>query len=349
MKTVVMIGPSPASRGGMASVIKTLLEHGYGDADGCRFIATQVDGSRLRKAGRAAAALAHFGALLAGGQVALLHVHVASGASFWRKAPFIGAARLAGCPVLFHLHGGQFQQFMEQRLGRRRRLAYALLREARAAFALSDAAAAWLRAQCPSMPVEVFPNPVAALSPLPRAPTAAILYLGRLERQKGVFDLLHAFAAVHAARPDARLVLAGAGDPAPLRARAAELGLLDKLSTPGWVDGAHRARLLATAAVFALPSHHEQMPMSLLEAMAAGTPVVGSDTGAIPAMLGHGRYGTVVRAGNIDELAASLLKMLQDNIHAENFSARGLERVKSVYHVDIVLARLRRRYEELLQ
>lgn len=350
MKTVLMIGPSPASRGGMASVIKTLLAHGYGDGDGCRFIATQVDGPRLRKAATAVAALAHVGALLAAGKVALLHVHLASGASFWRKAAFIGAARLAGCPVLLHLHGGQFPHFIEQRLGqRRRRLAFALLHGARAAFALSEPSAAWLRAHCPSMPVEVFPNPVAAQVPLPRAPTAAILYLGRLERQKGVFDLLHAFAAVRAVRPDARLVLAGDGDPAPLRGLAAALGVLDSVSMPGWVDAAQRAALLATAALFALPSHHEQMPMSLLEAMAAGTPVVASDAGAIPAMLEHGRYGTVVPAGDIDKLAASLLKILQDNILAEIFSARGLERVQSVYHVDIVLARLRRRYEELLQ
>ena len=47
MKRVLMLGPAPASRGGMASVIGTLLEHGYSD-DGCRFIATQVDGPALR-------------------------------------------------------------------------------------------------------------------------------------------------------------------------------------------------------------------------------------------------------------------------------------------------------------
>lgn len=52
-KTVVMLGPSPAARGGMASVIGTLLEHGYCDGGRCRFIATHVDGGALRKAARA--------------------------------------------------------------------------------------------------------------------------------------------------------------------------------------------------------------------------------------------------------------------------------------------------------
>lgn len=348
MKTVLMIGPSPHSRGGMASVIATLLANGYGKDDGCRFIATQVDGGRARKAGRAAMALAQVAGLLALGRVSLLHVHVASGASFWRKVAFIGAARLAGRPVLLHLHGGQFAHFLDQRLsGWRRRLALLLLRDAKAAFALS-AASASLRVACPRAAVEVFPNPIDAQPPLPRAPGATILFLGRLDAQKGVFDLLRAFALVHAACPQARLVLAGDGDPAPLRTQAAELDLSNHVTLPGWVDAPRRAALLATAAVFVLPSHHEQMPMSLLEAMAAGTPVVATSVGAIPDMLGHGRYGTVVQAGNIDELAAAILGMLQDNILAENFSARGLERVKSEYHAGKVLKRLRRRYEELL-
>ncbi len=171
MKTILMIGPSPASRGGMASVIKTLLEHGYGAGDGCRFIATQVDGSRPRKAGRALAAFAQVAALLACGRVALLHVHVASGASFWRKAAFIATARLVRCPVLLHLHGGQFGQFLDVRLsGRRRRLALGLLKGTRAAFALSSGACTLLRTHCPNASVELFPNPVAPGAPLPACP-----------------------------------------------------------------------------------------------------------------------------------------------------------------------------------
>ena len=342
-----MLGPSPASRGGMASVIRTLLEHGYGHDDGCRFIATQVDGTRLRKAGRALAAWAQVAALLALGRVALLHVHVASGASFWRKAAFIAAARLAGCPVLFHLHGGQFRHFLDQ-ASPGRRLAIAVMRSARAAFALSAESADLLRAHCPQCPIEVFPNPIAPGTPLARAPDKSVLFLGRLDADKGVFDLLHAFARVRAVQHGARLVLAGEGDHQALRARAGQLGVMDSVTLPGWVDGAQRAALLATACVFVLPSHHEQLPMSLLEAMAAGTPVIGSAVGAIPDLLVHGRYGTVVPARNIDVLAAAILKMLQDNILAENFSARGLERVQSDYHVEKVLARLRLRYEELL-
>ena len=348
MKSVVMLGPSPHARGGMASVIATLLAHGYAHDGRCRFIATQVDGGVARKAARAGAALAQFVGLLAMGQVALLHVHVASGVSFWRKAAFIGAARAFRCPVLFHLHGGEFRHFIDQRLsGRRQRAALALIGSAAAAFALTEESAHWLRTRCQLERVEVFPNPVATGGALPRAPGRNVVFIGRLEEKKGVFDLLHAFAQVAAANGAARLVLAGEGQRGAVEALASELGILARLSLPGWVDDAHKAQLLATAAVFVLPSHHEQMPMSLLEAMAAGTPVVASDAGAISCIVQHERCGFVIPAKDIGALAASILRILEDNVLADSFSRCGLERVTSEYKVETVLVRLRRRYEEL--
>lgn len=347
MKQVVMLGPSPASKGGMASVIATLLEHGYSDGGRCTFLATQVDGGRARKALHAGAALARFCAMLAARRVALLHVHVASGASFWRKAAFIGAARAAGCPVLFHLHGGQFRQFVEALPARRQRLALRLIGASSAAFALSEESAAWLRARCQVAAVEVFPNPVSGQGVLPRAPGRDLLFVGRLEEQKGVFDLVRAFAPLSRRHPDARLVLAGEGETGQVRALARELGILGQLVLPGWVDAHARAALLAGAAAFVLPSHNEQMPMSLLEAMAAGTPVIASDAGGIPEILCHGSCGFVIPVKDIEALTGALSRVLDDNIQADTLSARGLERVKSEYLAEIVMLRLRRRYEEL--
>ncbi len=352
MKQVVMLGPSPAARGGMATVIATLLEHGY-EADGrCRFIATHVDGSPARKAARALAALGQVTFLLARGKVALLHVHVASGVSFWRKAAFIGMARLFRCPVLFHLHGGEFREFIEQRLPpRRRRLALSLIRGSAAAFALTTPSADWLRAYCGLARVEVFPNPIGGPVRDPAVARAGrgdeILFLGRLEEKKGVFDLLRAFAIVHAARPAQRLVLAGDGDQAPVRALARELGVEAAVDLPGWVGPARRTALMNRAALFVLASHHEQMPMAILEAMASGTAILATNVGAVADMLAYSNSESVVPVKEIAVLAASILRILTDNIRTDTLAMRGLEKVKSEYIVETVILRLRRRYEEL--
>ncbi|MFP5392038.1 MAG: glycosyltransferase family 4 protein, partial [Gammaproteobacteria bacterium] len=174
-----------------------------------------------------------------------------------------------------------------------------------------------------------------------------ILFLGRLEEKKGVFDLVRAFAIVHAARPQTRLMLGGDGDVAAVETLARELGVAGAVTCPGWVGPAEKAVLLARAAVFVLPSHFEQMPMTILEAMSYGTPVVATDVGAIPDMLAHGKSGSVVPIKEIDELAASILRILTDNIRTDTLAMRGLERVQSEYMVETVILRLRRRYEEL--
>ena len=351
MKHIVMIGPSPTSRGGIASVIGILLEHGYLDDPRCRFLPTHVDGSRLRKAGCAASALTRFGCLLLRGRVALLHVHVASGASFWRKAVFIGTARLFGTPVLFHMHGGHFRNYLDNTLhGWRQRLARRVVASATAGFALTAASVDWLREDCRLQPVELFPNPV---PPAVRPANAVarqrdLLFLGRLETLKGVYDLVEAFVPVHAQFPDARLILAGEGDQPGVLALARRLGVADRVVLPGWVGPDRRAELLAQAAMFVLPSHVEQMPMSILEAMAAGTPVVACAVGAVPEMLAHGKSGSIVPIGNVVALSTEMIRILRDNSFSNTLAMHGLERVQAEYMVDTVIHRLRRRYEELI-
>lgn len=347
-----MIGPSPAARGGMATVVATLLDNGYADGGRCRFIATHVDGGPARKAVRAAGALLEFAGLLARGKVALLHVHVASGVSFWRKAAFIKLAQAAGCPVIFHLHGGEFRDFLERRLSeRRRRFALSMMQRCTAGFALTQDSAAWLSDKCGMRIVEVFPNPISAphldMVDVRRARTTEILFLGRLEEKKGVFDLVRAFAIVHQKLPEARLVLGGDGDAEKIRELAEELGVAPLISLLGWVGPRQKAELLGRAAVFVLPSHFEQMPMTILEAMSFGTPVVATNVGAVPEMLAHGKPECVVSVKQIAALAASILSIMTDNIRRDTLAMQGLERVRSEYIVETVINRLRRRYQEL--
>ncbi len=347
MKRVVMIGPSPAARGGMATVIGTLLQHGYAQAGDCEFIATHVDGSLALKLRTAVQALAHFSWLLATGRVALLHAHVASGVSFWRKSLFIGLAHIFGRPVIFHLHGGEFRAFVDQRLPNwQRGLALALIRRSACGFALTGDAAEWLKRRVGMPQVEVFPNPI-AVRPAPREASLDVLFLGRIEEKKGVFDLIRGFAWVHKQLPAARLVLAGEGAVGEAEALATALKIGDAVIFPGWVGEEARAHWLSRAAVFVLPSHYEQMPMAVLEAMAAGVPVVATRVGAVEDMLEKGRCGVVLEVGDVTGLGAAILKILTDEQNASALADRASDRVCSVYSAMMVIARLKQHYREL--
>lgn len=350
MKQIVMIGPSPTARGGMASAIDTLIKEGYQSDDKCVFIPTHVDGSMLMKAWTASVALARFLWLLVRGRVRLLHAHVASGISFWRKSLFIALAHLFSCPVVFHLHGGEFQTFLSRQETRPwRRFPNWIIGRSACIFALTSAVADWLGTRYAGAHIEVFPNPVAFLATTRTDGNASkeILFLGRIDEKKGIFDLLRALALLRKSIPDAHLTVGGVGDLDSAKALARELAVDDAVRFAGWVDEATRAVLLARAAILVLPSHYEQMPMSILEAMAAGVPVIATRVGAVPEMLADGSCGVLVSPGRIDELSAAMANTLNDRSSAGKRAIRAMERIHEIYAASAVLTGLRHRYQEI--
>jgi glycosyltransferase involved in cell wall biosynthesis len=144
-----------------------------------------------------------------------------------------------------------------------------------------------------------------------------VLAAGRLVRQKRFDVLVRAFARVHEARPDARLVIIGGEHAAELGVReeleqlVTELGLSDVADLPGYVDNAYG--WMAHAAVFAMTSEYEGFGLVLAEAMATGVPLVSADCpGGPPEILEHGRLGQLVPVGDDEALGAALLRALEE-------------------------------------
>ncbi|GAA1943546.1 glycosyltransferase family 4 protein [Kitasatospora viridis] len=183
----------------------------------------------------------------------------------------------------------------------------------------------------PGVDTELFtPGPPAAERP----PT--VLYVGRMDLTsawKGVPVLLRAFALL-ADLPQARLRLVGDGDARPeLHAEAARLGLADRVEFTGVLTGPALVAELQRAAVLVLPSLSpaESFGMTLIEAMACATPVVGSRVGGIPHVVDDGATGLLVAPGDERELAAACRRLLTDPGTAERLGAAGRRHVVEHY------------------
>ena len=150
--------------------------------------------------------------------------------------------------------------------------------------------------------------------------------IANLRPQKGYPDLLRAARTVLDAAPEARFVAVGHGpQEAEVAALHRRLGLGDRFVLLG-----HRAdavRLLSGFDVFCLASHHEGLPVALMEALALGVPVVATRAGGIPELVTDGRHGRLVPVGASDELAAALLAEVGDvtkrEAHAEHAAMAG--------------------------
>lgn len=346
-----MIGPCPDAKGGMASVVAVYRANGLFSDERCCYLTTAVEGGAVRKIWVAVLALVRFVVLLALGRVSILHVHGASHGSFWRKRVFMRLARVFSVPVIFHLHGGEFRQFVDERLDTvSRQKVVDTLGACCLIFCLNQEVASWLAALIPNVPVQVMPNPIdlSGYSNSNAAREPMVLFLGRLEREKGVFDLLEAVAKIAERVPGIRLVLCGAGSARQALQRLAEQrGIGALVAFPGWVDGQAKADLLQRAGVFVLPSFAEGMPMAVLEAMAAATPVVASRVGAVAEMLEGGASGFVVEPGNVPLLGEAILSALIDANATAAMTERASIRVRSAYAADVVIAHLRQCYSEV--
>lgn len=344
---VLMAGTAPGGKGGVASVVTVLQQQGFFDRHQVRYITTHVDQSgraKLAVFGRAAWQL-----LTACGGRPLVHVHAASRASFYRKSLLLAIARWRGCATIFHLHGAEFQQFAQHESGPLLRwwIRHTLERSS-AVIALSDTWAAFLRDYAPRATVTVVPNsvPLPALDG-PAEQPGRILFLGRAERRKGIFDLLEAAALLAPEFPGLQLRIGGDGDLEAVRRRVAELGLEAQVQVLGWIGAAQRADELARASVFTLPSYDEGLPMAMLEAMAWQKALVVSPVGGIPQAVQDRHNGLLVAPGNPAALAAALRELLLDQPLRHQLAQAARATIAQRFASDVVLEQLSALYRGL--
>jgi glycosyltransferase involved in cell wall biosynthesis len=133
------------------------------------------------------------------------------------------------------------------------------------------------------------------------------------QQDKGAFDLINAFADLAAEDRDrVELFLAGNGDLVAANQLITKLNLTDKITILDWLNPQQRDELLAEADGFILPSYNEGLPMSMLESMAWGLPVIVTPVGGIPEVIIHQQNGLLVEPGNREQLVAAMQSLIRD-------------------------------------
>ena len=164
------------------------------------------------------------------------------------------------------------------------------------------------------VPVHVLPNPVRlSAQPEVREDSQAakrVVAVGRLVRQKGFDLLIESFARIAARHPNWTLAIYGEGDErTALEAQIRCSSCADRIKLPGVCNEIEK--VYADAGLFVLPSRFEGYPNALLEALAAGCPVVATNCpGASSEILDGGRYGLLVEPENVGALTLALDRML---------------------------------------
>jgi glycosyltransferase involved in cell wall biosynthesis len=202
----------------------------------------------------------------------------------------------------------------------------------------------------PARKIQVIHNCVPAISPecathnpIDRAGRPVVLTVARLDEQKGHHYLLDAAAQV----PEAQFVLAGDGPlRASLEAQARSLGVEERVKFLGYRNDI--ADLLADCDVFVLPSLYEGLPLSILEAMSAGKPVIATHIGGTDEAVIAGETGLLVPPANPTALAAAIRAVLTDRPLAQRLASAGRARVEQEFSAAKMVQQVISVYDELL-
>jgi glycosyltransferase involved in cell wall biosynthesis len=285
----------------------------------------------------------------------IVHVNTAlTVRAFWRDLLYMMVARLCGARVLYQVHGGP----TPQAFCGGRRLAGAFVR---ATLRLPDAIVVLSGSELEAFSrfgvaprVIAMPNGIdcAPYDALVRAPTTAarplrLLYLGRLVREKGVYELIEGLQLARRQGVAAELILAGDGPEAAGLGRAAAQRGLAQVGFVGPVRGADKIALLSWADALVLPSYAEGLPYALLESMAAGVPAIASRVGAIPDVVSDGVNGVLLEPRAPAAIAAAISRLSMDRVALARMSAASRATVAAHYSIGRLAGQLGALYATL--
>ena len=351
MKKIIVIGPSISrTKGGIASVIKGMLDSEVGaDRYVLKHIISHVEGSALEKFSYLFKSLFQF---LASSNIALVHVHTASDASFYRKSLFVWGAALKGIPVVMHVHGADFDSFyLSSRFKRYFKNTFGACKNV---IVLSNFWKVFFEKNMALKNTVVLYNAVNCEHFLSSATAPKniknFLFLGRLGERKGIYDLVKAIDILvnKDGIKSLKFYFAGDGEVAEVTKLVEDLQLKAYIEILGWVDNDLKPQILKKSDTVVLPSYNEGLPVALLEAMAAGKIILSTPVGGIPDLITEGVNGFLIQPGDINGLVSNIKHIAHHPIEMAAIANNNIKKINKEFNSKNIDLQLFGMYDRIL-
>lgn len=366
-KTILIIGPLAPPVGGMAISLENLLNSDLKNR--YDLLVLDITGKRTRT--KSSVLVGFFYqiylifkliSILIQRKPTIVHVQMASFLYFYRRSLDIVICKLFGKKVIFHLRGGRFVEFYNKSSFLGKFFIKFILNISDRVIALSKFWYDFFVGIMNDERIIIVPNGVFCsnfktvtnqkkeLGFLDY--NILVLFIGPIGRRKGTFDMLDAVPIIINKVKNLDFIFCGTGEFAGEIEQFLDSIKKRKLSTyikyEEKIYGQKLFDYYLSSDIFVLPSYAENLPNSVLEAMAAGLPVVVSDVGAIPEIVKDGVNGFLVKPGDINSIAEKIIKLAEDKDLRKLMGRRNLEIVKEKYDMPIIAEKVDKIYQELL-
>ena len=344
------------TRGGITTLAADILNSDLKTDHDFIYIASQAeDLGGVGKALLAMSATLRFVAQCILKRPQLVYIHIGSNASLYRESAFVVLARLFRLPVISHFHAGDVDLYM----ARQTRVGKWFIRSAiglsSRVIAVSNESARQLADLNDGLQTSMIPNAIDTSTFLSvcRQDEAArgsvrLLFVGAVGKLKGEKDLVQALALVKQAGVDVRVSFLGYRAEG-LVEDCRQLGITDLIDHLGPVPMDKRLDFYRNADIFVLPTYAEAMPIAVIEAMAAGLPVITTAVGGIPEIIDDGVEGFLVECGDVKEIAEKILLLSRDKQKRLEMGSKGRSRILGQMNFDLYIKGLRSELEQTLR
>lgn len=321
-KNVLMCGSELTVKGGMVSVIKNYLGYDKWEDYNIIYVPTHTERHKLIVAVYFLFAYIRIVFMGLRGKISVAYLHTAEKGSFYRKAMIVRTLKKMGIPTIMHHHAAEFEAFYAGLSEKGKKYVNDTLTLTDTNIVLSKNLISMITDKAPEANVKVLYNAVKCYPEKPYNEKGnTVLFLGRLGKRKGVYDLLQVIAKLDKRiNSNIKFALCGDGEIEEVKAKVTELGIEHRISHVGWIDGEQKKAILADTLINALPSYNEGLPMTILETMAYGIPNLSTNIASIPEVLVDGENGFMITPGDIDSLETKLEKLLTDEELRNRFS-----------------------------
>jgi len=353
MIKILHVGPSiTKTKGGIATVINDVIHSkGKGNHIKLSHLVSHVEGSIARKLITLFQALVSLVFKSPGYDI--LHIHAASDVSFLRKTLFIWIGKAFNKKVILHMHGGDFDIYYRKSPALLKRYIKRALMSCDKIIVLSEYWKTFFQYALPDKQVDVLYNGVHAstFSPYLSAPENIhkFLFMGRLYREKGIYDLIEAVNQLVNVQQHKELLfyIAGNGEIDKVRTLINNLNLSDNVKLLGWIEDQEKLDWLGRVDTVLLPSYIEGLPMSIIEAMAAGKIIISTNVGGIPDLLVEQENGYMTDPGDVEALCDRILHVSSHPEEMTAISRNNIEKVEALYNLPKIHDHLFEMYYEL--
>lgn len=349
-KKICMIGPDPSVMGGIAAVVSGYLQSELSHTYNIKYISSHKDGSKFKKLIIAIKAYLNFIIYCILSRPDIIHIHSSFGPSFYRKAIFIYIGNLFNIPIINHIHGAEFDRFYEQASSRKKSYIKKVYSRCDVIVVLSKEWKEKIEKITSNNEIVIVENyaEVPKVKPGLEGKKDYVLFLGEVGKRKGAYDIPDVVEKVVKTIKNVKFIICGNGEIEDIKKILNEKGLNEYVEFRGWIGKEEKIKLLSCSKVYFLPSYNEGLPMSILEAMAYGLPVVSTDVGGIPTVVQNGINGFIYKPGSNNEFADAIIKILSDVQLYEKLSVNNYDKVRNFYSLETNINKLNRIYLSLL-